>query len=73
MLHVAPSKQHSPSKLLVVLLKRCVCVLQVSQSPAVAIRGSMPMIPAAALNGTHNRDFAIQMAAHHTVREGSFS
>jgi hypothetical protein len=50
----------------------CVCALQVSQSPAVAIRSSMPMTPAAALNGTHNRDFAIQMAAHHTVCEGSF-
>ena len=55
-----------------VLLKRCGCVLQISQSPAVAIRSSMPMTPAAALNGTHNRDFAIQMAAHHTVCEGSF-
>ena len=30
------------------------------------------MPPAAALNGVHNRDFAIQMAAHHKVCEACF-
>jgi hypothetical protein len=52
-----------------VLVNHCtwICMPQVSQIPAVAIRSSMLMKPAVALNGSHDRDFAVQMAAHHAV------
>ena len=42
-------------------------VLQLSQQPAIAIRSSIAFNLAAPMTGDPNRDFALQMAAHHMV------
>ena len=68
---------------MLIIFSRCVdmcvrvlkpdCLAQISLSPAVAIRSSIPMKEAAPLTGNPDHDWAIAMVAHHQVRQAFLS